>query len=123
MTPKCEHTADGYVCLNGRGRRACLLNCGGAGAAPAPLVPPKPAKRGEKPPPVIADCPHRSAEPVGEVECQTCRGKVELKVFACAVAAHPSCTIAKAVAGHHCCTGCAERPPGDAAIEGATREV
>jgi hypothetical protein len=61
-------------------------------------------------PVVVADCPHRSAEPVATVGCQTCTGRVELKVFSCAVAAHPTCTPLTAVAGHHCCATCKDRP-------------
>jgi hypothetical protein len=74
-------------------------------------APPAPAPLAPKPPPVLADCPHRSAEPVDSVQCPTCRGNVQVYVFACAVAAHPTCTLSKTVRGHHTCRTCKERPP------------
>lgn len=39
------------------------------------------------------------------IECQTCNGRIELKVFACAV--HGECTARKRVDGvQGCCTNC-----------------
>lgn len=38
------------------------------------------------------------------VECSTCSGKVELKVFKCEI--HGECTIEKPVLGRGCCNGC-----------------
>jgi hypothetical protein len=52
-------------------------------------------------------CPHRSNEPVASEQCQTCRGRVEMKVFACSL--HATCTLSP-VAGHHCCKTCTDRP-------------
>jgi sugar lactone lactonase YvrE len=40
------------------------------------------------------------------VECETCAGKVRLKVMACAV--HGSCTTGKRVDGIACCGGCVD---------------
>lgn len=53
------------------------------------------------------ECGHRSASPTGTTTCATCAGRVELKVFDCAV--HGTCTLGKQVAGHWCCKGCTER--------------
>lgn len=60
-----------------------------------------------KPDPVTISRTCRNfGEPTGETEaCGSCRGKVRLKVFACAV--HPQgCTIAKQVPGRKCCATC-----------------
>lgn len=52
-------------------------------------------------------CVHRG-EPTGQkVECPTCNGRVELKVFTCEI--HESCTIKKKVDGHACCEGCPQK--------------
>lgn len=48
-------------------------------------------------------CRHRGAE-TRRVECPTCCGKVELKVFSCAK--HGECTAAKPTPGRACCQGC-----------------
>jgi hypothetical protein len=46
-------------------------------------------------------------EPTGEqVECSSCRGKVVLKVLACAL--HGTCLPSRAVAGLPCCVLCAD---------------
>jgi hypothetical protein len=46
-------------------------------------------------------------EPTGEkVECESCQGKVELKMFACAC--HGKCTVQKAISGLACCAICAD---------------
>lgn len=46
-------------------------------------------------------------KPTGELqECQTCIGRVSLKVFECAV--HGTCTLGKPVEGRGCCRGCNE---------------
>lgn len=58
------------------------------------------------------DCAHRGEEPVRSVECENCRGKVQLKVFPCAV--HGECTAqtrADGVAG--CCRGCGDHSAGN----------
>jgi hypothetical protein len=54
--------------------------------------------------PTIPACPHRGG-PTGETgECQSCRGTVRLKVFACAK--HPEgCTLGRKVPGKHLCDG------------------
>lgn len=54
-------------------------------------------------------CPHRGADPVRLVECKTCGGRVQLKVYPCEV--HGECTIGqrdRGVAG--CCKGCPDNP-------------
>lgn len=54
-------------------------------------------------------CIHFGA-PTGEtVECPTCTGNVELKVFSCTI--HKTCTPTKTVAGHHSCLNCREKRP------------
>jgi predicted GH43/DUF377 family glycosyl hydrolase len=53
-------------------------------------------------------CPH-FGKPTGETRaCKTCSGKVELKLFACAV--HGSCTVKKKTDGVACCEGCPDKP-------------
>lgn len=48
---------------------------------------------------------HRRGEATGElVQCQTCIGRVSLKLFACEI--HGSCTVRKPVEGHACCQTC-----------------
>lgn len=57
--------------------------------------------------PTIGQCRHLGAE-VRRSLCQTCSGRIELKVFACAV--HGECTVAKRtddVKG--CCAGCQQK--------------
>lgn len=63
-------------------------------------------RKGPAPAQSPGQCVHLG-QPTGELEmCPTCRGgKVQLKVFACAVYA-TGCTIAKPVAGRACCAGC-----------------
>lgn len=57
---------------------------------------------------IAEPCPHFGA-PTGETrQCQSCRGKVTLTVFACAV--HGGCTVAKKVDGLGCCRGCPDDP-------------
>src|SRR5262249_8463570 len=41
--------------------------------------------------------------------CPTCRGTVELKVFACAL--HGECTLGKALPGVACCAQCSDYAP------------
>ncbi len=49
----------------------------------------------------IPECHHRG-EPTGEtVACKTCRGNVQMKVFACSK--HGRCTLGKSVEGVHRC--------------------
>jgi hypothetical protein len=48
---------------------------------------------------------NRRGEPTGEkVQCRTCSGRVELKLFSCSV--HGRCTLGKSVPGIACCKGC-----------------
>ena len=55
-------------------------------------------------PPVIhLDCIHRGPQ-VGERQCPSCSGKVQLKVFACDI--HKQTTIARQVDGLACCATC-----------------
>lgn len=102
------------TCAAGKGDAAGtvyeLVDCPGCGLYEArpPAPEPEPGATGPKPPAGVADCPHRSAEPVGVEGCGTCRGRVELKVFGCDL--HVSCTIAKPLAGRRCCATCADRP-------------
>lgn len=58
-----------------------------------------------------AACVHRG-QPTGEtVRCPECRGKVLLKLFACAV--HGRCTAARPAGGTACCVTCHDyAPPG-----------
>jgi hypothetical protein len=42
----------------------------------------------------------------GSVECDSCAGRVHLKVFRCAI--HGQCTIAREVPGVTCCTHCTD---------------
>jgi hypothetical protein len=68
---------------------------------------PRPAKPTPKP---VGACPYFGA-PTGETAaCQTCAGKVELTVFACALPKHGKCTVARKVDGVACCAGCPDRP-------------
>ncbi len=46
-------------------------------------------------------------KPTGEVRiCESCKGKVELKVYGCSI--HGVCTIGKKVDGVACCKGCGD---------------
>lgn len=77
----------------------------------APIVlddPTKDTKAGKK------ACAHRGAE-TDRVLCSTCRGRVQLKVFACDK--HGTCTEHKKVDGHTCCDGCPDH------TERATRQA
>ena len=60
--------------------------------------------------PKMLPCVHLG-EPTGEtVQCKTCKGKVSIKLLACAV--FGKCTMVKKV-GVACCAGCGEyTPPG-----------
>jgi hypothetical protein len=59
-------------------------------------VAPTGAKRGA--------CRHLGADTGGRRLCDSCGGRVELKVMACGV--HGMCTAGKRVDGVACCTGC-----------------
>lgn len=52
-----------------------------------------------------AVCAHRGAD-VDRVLCSTCRGRVQVKVFACDL--HTTCTDKKRVGDHACCAECAD---------------
>jgi hypothetical protein len=54
------------------------------------------------------NCVHRGAD-VRTVKCPTCRGEVQIKVFACAL--HQECTLAKAVHEIACCQTCQDFEP------------
>lgn len=60
---------------------------------------------GETPKPVDLSCIHRGDE-LRRVGCQTCRGSVQVKIYACAV--FSECSLS-ANAGVKCCAGCGER--------------
>lgn len=62
----------------------------------------KPARRVPEP------CPYFGEATGDSVECQTCSGRVSLKLFSCGL--HRSCTPAKRVDGVACCKGCPDRP-------------
>jgi hypothetical protein len=54
-------------------------------------------------------CQHLGT-PTGETqECQTCRGKAKIKLFACSL--HGVCTIAKQLPGIATCASCADYSP------------
>lgn len=61
------------------------------------------------PPAAPFPCRFRGGPTGDTVSCPTCRGRVELKVFACAV--HGTCTPGKAAPGVACCRGCPDREP------------
>jgi len=48
-------------------------------------------------------CQHRK-EVVGEMECPTCRGSVQIKLFSCSI--HQQCTVAKPMKELACCLTC-----------------
>lgn len=122
--PLCVHAGDAAgrsvpnrgaprTCAKGRGENGtvyALADCCGCelhaarepGAAPGDSAGPRPAPR------VPFPCPHRSEAPTGAQGCHSCRGRVELKVFDCAV--HGTCLIETAVAGRGCCKTCPDRP-------------
>lgn len=61
------------------------------------------------PAPPRGPCRHRGGE-VRQVQCQSCAGKVRLKVLSCAM--HGECTVSKPAAGLACCEACPDhRPP------------
>src|SRR6516162_3585393 len=55
------------------------------------------------PPIRLGECKHLGGE-VRRVGCGTCKGRVELKVFTCAV--HGACTLRKKTEQAACCDGC-----------------
>ncbi len=56
-----------------------------------------------------AACPHLGTDTGRRVLCDSCRGKVELKVLACGV--YGECTVGKRVDGvAGCCSGCRSNP-------------
>ena len=57
----------------------------------------------------LAECVHLGPDTGTRRTCPTCSGRVELKVFQCAVLG--ICTKGKAVAGVACCTNCPEYSP------------
>lgn len=71
-----------------------------------PFIDHAPLPHGQAQAPRRGPCVHLGDE-VRRVECSTCSGRIQLKVFTCAV--HGECTNAKrgdGVAG--CCVGCAD---------------
>lgn len=65
----------------------------------------KPIQQIGKPEPT---CPHLGEPTGGKILCPSCRGKVELKVFACVV--HGQCVQDKHPEGIQSCDGCKDRP-------------
>jgi hypothetical protein len=57
-------------------------------------------KAGQRP----ADCTHLGVATGARVACPTCAGRVELRLFHCAV--YGECTTGKAAPGVACCQGC-----------------
>lgn len=55
--------------------------------------------------PKAAKCKYRGSH-IREEECKACRGHVRIKIFACEI--HQTCSIAKPIAGAHCCAECTE---------------
>jgi hypothetical protein len=55
-----------------------------------------------------APCKHLGPE-VRRQRCPTCRGAVELRLFACPL--HTECTFATALPGIACCTNCPDHDP------------
>lgn len=51
------------------------------------------------------DCTLRGAE-LRREQCPSCQGRVEIRVFACAL--HDSCTIAKPLSDTACCASCGD---------------
>lgn len=49
-------------------------------------------------------CQHRSANSVRTVQCASCGGNVQIKVFDCSV--HKECTLSKKLNGIACCESC-----------------
>ena len=56
-------------------------------------------------PAVASGCLHLGAE-LRRVECPTCSGRVQVKVFGCEL--HGECTIEKTIDGVACCAGCGD---------------
>ena len=87
------------VCLRWRDdpRYAELRN--GTAVAPAPV----------KARPVInLPCIYKGPQTGEKIGCQSCKGNVQLTLFACQI--HGTCTLGKRVSGHGCCDDkCAER--------------
>ena len=69
----------------------------------------KPQAKPRSHPLVANPCVHLGADTGERVTCQTCRGKVELKILLCAV--HGRCTVGKAVPGTACCSTCPDFSP------------
>ncbi len=70
--------------------------------------------KGRVPPPVPVtartDCLHRSDTPIDTVTCGTCKGRVELKIYACET--HGACTVATRADGvPGVCKGCRDYWP------------
>ena len=112
MTPYCKH--DPPHASKGQGFSAgecylcwLYLNHGGYAAQwNGQPIPPEflAQEKAERPP-----CKH-FGEATGETRlCGECAGKVELKMFACAV--HGQCTPATSLPGLACCQGCQDYAP------------
>jgi SAM-dependent methyltransferase len=96
----------------------CLL-CWRALNRPAQVV-----KHGGPRPPVNQRrrCRHRGDETGDRVQCPTCRGRVQLKVFSCAI--HGTCVLEKPNGSVRDCASCADHEPGGAVPEaGSTRHL
>jgi hypothetical protein len=65
---------------------------------------PPPGMRLAPPPARVGKCVHLGPATGETVACPSCRGRVELKLFACAV--HGRATLARRVMGAACCAGC-----------------
>jgi hypothetical protein len=72
------------------------------------------------PPIRLGECKHLGGE-VRRVGCGTCKGRVELKVFTCAV--HGACTLRKKTGEAACCDGCKDFSPRRTLAEPSVRNL
>lgn len=74
------------------------------------------------PSPLIPDCIYRGESPGGTIPCNTCRGRVELKLYSCKV--YGECTLGKKVDGVASCKNCTSRvTPGGSSVSQSKGEV
>ncbi len=65
----------------------------------------RPTAAAPKPQDDFLRCMHRR-EVVRTTECASCKGRVQIKVFSCAV--HGECVIAAEIPGVPCCSACSD---------------
>lgn len=79
----------------------------GLSVGEAPVAQSAPAPRAvARAPAIPLPCRHRGGE-TGRELCPTCGGRVEVRVFACAL--YIACTLAKPLSGRACCATCPDR--------------